>query len=1505
MKTTKLLLSILAVFFSSLLFAQAGFENWDGAWNDVNITQINREEPYTIAIPFETENALLQNSNIEQSSYYLNLNGTWKFHWAKDPESKATNFYETSYSVSGWEDITVPGVWQIYGVRNGKSWDVPIYTNFNYPFTYNNQTYKVQENPNSNFTYNSNMKNPVGSYRRDFTIPNDWNGRDIFVRFNGAGEGYYLWVNGQKVGYSEDTYTPTEFKITDYVTTGNNIIAVQVYRFTSASFLEDQDFWRYSGICRDVFAWSAPKTQIRDYFFRTDLDDQYVDAVATLDVEITGQNLNSANLNAKIMKNGAIIAQSTISSPIVGKNTFTMNVSNPDKWSAEIPNLYDLVITLNNNGTATDIRGGKVGFREVGIGSKGELLINGQRMVFHGVNRHDHSEINGRTVSKEDMEMDIKTMKRLNINAVRTSHYPNNPYFYDLCDKYGLYVLAEANVECHGNGGLSGVEVFRKPMVERNQNNVKRFRNHPSIFMWSYGNESGNGNNFQYVENAIKALDKTRLTHYEGNSTWSDVSSTMYANYDHIKGIGEERLTQSNPRPHIQCENSHAMGNAMGNVREMFDLYEKYPSLTGEFIWEWKDHGIQMPVPNKPGETYWAYGGDFGDKPNDDNFVADGLVFPNHTLSAKSYNTKKIYQPIVFSMEADGKTFNLKSKLAFKNTDYLDIYYSILEDGEVLKTQQLSEVLSAGEIKTVTIDETALLTNPAAEYFIRFNVSQKAATWWAEAGYEVASEQIKLTNAVKPVYAIPTAGSLSVQDNDNKVLVSGANFSIEFSKLKGTLENYTLNGTQMINGPLELNVFRLPTDNDKSQTEAWDVSGIRKLTVSPKSFDVKQTDDVVTVTVENMYIAIGQYRYNTTATFNILKDGTVFFNTIIDPVMKNVITPRIGYRLSMPSDFEQFTWFGRGPWDSYVDRKEACHESVYNSTVADQWVNYILPQETGNKEEVRWMSLRDSEGKGLLFVAPDKMSASATHFKPEELYQNRNNRRKHPYQVTFNENTILTLDAKMRGLGNASCGPDVMSQYELRADYTLFDFMILPISSELTNDQLSEKARVESPVCAAVEIERDKSGNVTLTTTTSGADIYYSIDGAAFQQYSQPFALLDAGTVKAYSKRNGYFNSMESEKYFYVLIDKTKWRVAKVSSQHGGDEAIYAIDDNENTIWHTPWGDNEPTHPHEIIVDMLYEYTVEQFTYQGRIDGANGRISDYEVYFSNDPNEWGRAAATGKFVNNSSIQSVNIASKPVARFFKLIAKSEVEGRAWASAAELGIEASKKKEPEQEDCKNNVVSNTEYYIKHFYSGLYLQYKSNSNEGDFCINPLVEKNENFVFKFLPVSGKTDTYNVTIKGKYIISNNDAYWRLRLGDKTNNDGQVNVLKQEDCTFIMKGVWQSDKYFNFDATTTNSYVYSDKGSGAIWQIEKVDGESAVSEVAASGISVFPTLSKGSINVTSNQPANIKIINSTGQTLSTYNSNGEITIELNYPDGLYFVAVKTLNEEIFKVFLNK
>lgn len=1481
-------------FILSLLFSSTFSLTAQNEWNDVKITQLNRENACAIAIPFESENSLLTNS-MEQSNYYLSLNGVWKFKWAADPSKKPAGFYEPAFNVSSWDDIDVPLNWQIYGVRNGKNWDKPLYVNTRYPFTYDNN-YSVMADRPTDYTYNNNMKNPVGSYRREFTIPANWDGRDIFVRFNGAGPGYYLWVNGQQVGYSEDSLLPSEFKITDFVTTGTNVISVQVYRFTSGSFLECQDFWRFSGIHRDVFLWSAPKTQIRDYFFTSNLDNTYTNASVNIDVEISGVAITNSKITAKLLDNGTAFATTELNSPQIGKNTISFQVNSPKKWSAEIPNLYDLVLTLEDGSShVIDIRGGKVGFKKVEIGSKGELLINGKRMIFHGVNRHDHSEINGRTVSKEEMERDVKTMKQLNINAVRTSHYPDSPYFYELCDKYGLYVLAEANVECHGNTGLSSVELFRKPMVERNQNHVKRFRNHVSIFIWSYGNESGNGNNFEYVEKAIKELDKTRLTHYEGNSQWSDVSSTMYASIDYIKSTGEQRLKESNPRPHIQCENSHAMGNAMGNVREFYELYEKYPALTGEFIWDWKDQGIKMPVPNKPNEYYWAYGGDFGDSPNDGSFCTNGVVFADNTFSAKSYSTKKIYQPIDFFAKEDKTTFILKNKRAFKSVDDLEIYYSILEDGKVIKKEKLDVTLNGGASTEITISALPETPKPEAEYFICFNAYQKEATWWAEKGYEVAGEQIKLKDACKPVAQINNAGTLSVNTTTDQITVSGTHFAAIFSKSKGTLIQYTYNGKQLINQALSLNVFRLPTENDKAQASNWDNLGLRALTVKAGTWSIKENSNTVDLSIENTYTAKAPIAFNTQLLFKVASDGNIYVSSVVSPKVKNTILPRIGYRLEMPKDFEKLSWFGRGPWESYVDRKEACFEGVYNSTVTEQWEKYVLPQETGNKEDVRWMSLTDVSGDGLLFVAPQKMSASATHFRPEDIYRDRNNREKHPYQakLKFCENTVVSLNALMRGLGNASCGPDVLQQYELKANNTISNFIIMPVSGNLNNEQLSEKARIDFPISNPVEINRNQQAKIELKTTTPNARIFYSINNGNFQPYIGAFEFSTAGNIKSYCEADGFLASITTSADFNLFVDKSQWKVVSYSSQASGEEALKAIDGNENTIWHTRWGTNEPMHPHEIIVDMNKTYRVEVFNYTGRQDGENGRIKEYEIYFSNNPKIWGSPAAKGEFANTSALQSVIISSKPEARYFKLIAKSEANAKAWASASELGIEASAELNPITTTC-TEIDKTKKYYIKHVQSGLYLQLfpdvVTTLGEGDFCINPLNKNNNKFEFDFTPVVGFTSFYNVHVPDTYI--NHRDGWRCVSGTKKDNDGMIQLEMLSDCTFKMRGVWQKWNYINLDKTVAGSYIYADKASGAIWQLVEVINETGIStRPHSSDVSIVPTLTTGSVHIATANKAKIDIIDFSGKTMDSYNSNGDLTVTMNYPNGIYLFLV--------------
>ncbi len=1377
------------------VWAQTGNE-----WDDPKVSSVNRELAHALPVP---------------EGYSMTLDGTWKFKWVGSPSKAPKDVFGMDYNDATWDNIEVPSSWQIYGLRHGKSWDKPLYCNVAYPFSYNNSTYSVMADRPGWFTYKNDMTNPVGTYRRTFEIPSNWEGRDVYVRFNGVGHGYYLWINGKRVGYSEDSYTPGEFRITDYVQPGQNLIALQVYRFTSGSFLECQDYWRLTGIQRHCMVWSAPKTQIRDFFFSTDFDNSYVDATANLQISITGKDKSAYQVKATLLDAGTEVKSQTASVPANGSVKMALAVSKPKQWSAEIPNLYDLRIALlDADGKEVDVRTERVGFKEVSVRSDGALLINGKRMVFHGVNRHDISPENGRALTNEEIEQDVITMKRLNINAVRTSHYPNDPYFYEMCDKYGLYVLAEANVECHANTGLSSVEVFRKPMSERSANMVRWLRNHACIFMWSLGNESGGGNNFQSSRDSIKALDQTRLIHYEGNSNYADVNSNMYP------GLGTVQWGAGQNRPYIVCENSHSMGNSMGNVREYFDLYESKAPLTGEFIWDFKDQGILTKNGTK---DYWAYGGDFGDNPNDGNFCINGLVRPDRSLTAKSYNTKKIYQPLDFKVvDASRGIFEMKSKLAFASSDYLDVEYAIVCEEEVLYTKKVEDVVKAGETKRITVELPDGM-QPDREYFVHFSAKLKSTTDWAEAGYELASERFSTGTPKKPLLAIPEGQKLGLTNISTSITVTGENFSAVFNKSKGTLTTYKYNGTTLIsNSPLTLNMMRLPTDNDGRQCESWDNMGLNALTVKGGTPIVEVSEDstCVSITMPSTYTGKNGTKFAVLHNFKVLCNGVILMNSVINPSSKGAVIPRMGFRFEMPAQMEQFSWFGRGPWDSYVDRKEACFPGVYNSTVKDQYTEYIKPQEHGTKQEVRWLALNNTDGKGLLIVAPDKISASATHFKVEENYTDRNNRKKHTYDFKSCATTVVCLDAVTRGLGNASCGPEVLDQYELKANDVAMSLIFMPFAEGTTTADMAQMARVEMPVCKNLTCERNGSGNVAISCPTKGSTIYYSLnDGETYKRYTTPFALPDGGTVLCYASADGYFSSAVQTFEFDMYINKSIWKITSYDSQHGGNEASKAIDGNTGTFWHTEYNGTAPVCPHEIIIDMAKGYMVKSITYTARPDGSsNGMVGQYEFYLSNDATKWGAPVAKGTFKNTSAPQSVTLTKAVEGRYLKMIAKSEVNNNAWTSVAEIDISAEQTVSKLTPNTCTKINSGGTYYLRDLSSGLFLHLNKSTNKYELA--ELDASDATFSFKTTLVQGFKSYYTMVTSGKYMSKGTTNSWDVAGGTNTNSkDCWIQIEQIDESEVNLRAVWQTTEYINVDSHKAGSAIFSNKTKGATFQI--------------------------------------------------------------------------------------
>lgn len=1036
-------------------------------WSNQFVSGVNKEEACQIKIPFTNVEKAISDMT-EDSEFYQTLNGTWKFHWVADPKDRPMNFGNPDFDVSQWDDIKVPATWQIEAVRNNKSWDRPLYCNTIYPYTF--VEHKKIEWPNviqprpSNYTF-ANMPNPVGSYRREFTIPQTWDGRDVFIRFNGVEAGFYIWVNGKKVGYSEDSYLPAEFNLTPYLTPGKNVLAVEVYRFTDGSFLECQDFWRFSGIFRDVFLWSAPKTQIRDFFFRTNLDAEYKNATVDLDFEITGKK-GTCELLAKIIgMDGKILAEQTLKTK-TGKSHLRFDVENPLKWTAETPNLYNLVLSLKKKGEVIDIRSAKVGFREVELAADGRFLVNGKSVIFRGVNRHDHSPLNGRTVSKVEMEKDIKLMKSLNMNGVRTSHYPNNPYFYDLCDKYGLYVLAEANVECHAYNGFAEDPTWKKSFVERNENHVKTFKNHVSIIIWSMGNECGPGINLKHAEVAVSALDATRPTHYEANGSYCDMTSTMYSAVEWLENVGKERLVKAQEgetvKPHLVCEYAHGMGNAIGNLKEYEETFEKYPALIGGFIWDWVDQSIQMPTPDGKG-YYMAVGGDFGDIPNDGNFCTNGVIFSDRTLSGKSYEVKTVYQPIEVTAVGNGK-YKIKNKRFHTTLDDLYGRYEIAENGVTVFSDELDcENIKPQESKGIIISDDRIRKRPGSEYFIKFRFYQKSDTKWCIAGYEVASEQLKLSDSARPLFQA-VQGKIEWTDTEDAYRVTGQDFEAIFNKKEGVLSAFCLNGVDMISKGPELNVFRAPTDNDKTVEDKWRDKGLYSMSLEAGTWNVQSETDKVVLSVKNAYRGRNGFDFENAISYTVTPDGTILVKSSITPAVNGEVLPRIGYRMELPEGFEQMRWYGRGPLENYIDRKEAMHVGVYEDLVSNQWVNYVKTQEMGNHEDVRWMSLTNPDGIGWVCIADTTMSASALHVRSQDLCVPDNFRKQiHPYEVPVRKETVFYLDAYNRPLGGASCGPEPLKKYELLSHPVTFNFILMPLKRTYLQEELIKKANVQIP----------------------------------------------------------------------------------------------------------------------------------------------------------------------------------------------------------------------------------------------------------------------------------------------------------------------------------------------------------------------------------------------------------------------------------------------------------
>lgn len=1010
-----------------------GYPEWN---NNPDIFQLNRLPAHATSIPYKTlQNALEGQRN--SSSYYYSLNGSWKFAFSETPDTRIRDFYRHDFECSHWSEIQVPGHWQLQG------YDYPQYTNVRYPWE---GTEDIQP-PFAPTKYN-----PVGQYVREFTVPDEWKGLPVYISFQGVESAFYIWVNGDLVGYSEDTFTPAEFDLTPYLVDGKNRIAVEVYRWCDASWLEDQDFWRLSGIFRDIYLYATPMAHIEDFFIETDLDENYQDAELIIQAKIINyfnEDLGKLVFKAELFDHeGYQILEEPLITEVNGQSGIQISgkVVNPQKWSAEKPNLYTLVLSLQNeSANPIEYVNCKVGFRKFEL-IDGLMKINGERIVFKGVNRHEFSADKGRAIGYEDMLHDILLMKQHNINAVRTSHYPNQPHFYELCDEYGLYVIDENNLETHGSWRYGQVELentvpgsrpeWTENVLDRCNSMFQRDKNHPSIMIWSLGNESFGGDNFIKMHDFLKEKDPSRLVHYEGifhyrkSEAASDIESTMYIPPSEVERYALEAENQEQPvKPYILCEYSHAMGNSNGNLYKYTDLFDKYPILQGGFIWDWRDQAIRTQTPD--GIEFLAYGGDFGESPNDGNFSGNGLIFADGTVTPKIYEVKKCYQNIEFSVVnlATG-LLRVKNKFLFTDLAEYELHYDIRENGTAVKGDTVIVQAQPGEEKVLQLPyQISEFSHYSGELVLTVSVQLKHSTKWAEKGHEIAFEQFILRAAeeigdVNWEYTTP----ISTTESEQTLTIYNDSFSVSFNKNSGLLHSLVQDGKELLRTSLIPNFWRAMTDNDHGsklveRSKIWKTA-IDQLELT--DFIVKQ--DNSGYTVDTLYNLPNVNHSSLKIKYIINSDGKITVEFELTPAKNLPEIPEVGMMFTMPFEFVELEWYGNGPHENYIDRNNGAKLGLYNGDVRDQYTPYLKPQECGNKTEVRWASVTNSAGLGLKMEGMPSFELNALSFTPSELEE-----AAHGYQLPKSNQTVVRVNYKQMGVG----GDDSWSQ-KTHPEFTLF-----------------------------------------------------------------------------------------------------------------------------------------------------------------------------------------------------------------------------------------------------------------------------------------------------------------------------------------------------------------------------------------------------------------------------------------------------------------------------------
>jgi beta-galactosidase len=1236
---------------------------------------VNKEPAHATLMPYAGLAEALA-ARRECSSFCRSLNGAWRYNWVAHPDQRPRDFYKRDFDASRWREIPVPSNWQLLG------FGTPYYRNLGY--TFKMDWPRVMSEPPREWTAYE-ERNPVGSYRRDFVVPAGWKNRRVFITFAGVDSAFFLWVNGSKVGYSVNSRNAAEFDITRFTRPGRNVLAVEVYRYSSGSYLEDQDMWRLSGIFRDVILWSAPEVHLRDFFIRTDLDREYRDAVLILKARVRnygGKKAKARTLSVELFDpQGRPVAKSSARVPALRPAeersvALDLAIAAPAKWSAETPQLYTTVLTLGPRRQPEEILSCRTGFREVEIRGR-VFMVNGVPVKLKGVNRHENWPDSGHAVSEERMVRDLELLKQGNCNHVRTCHYSDDPRWYELCDQWGIYLNAEANVESHGYGygknSLSNPKEWEAAHVDRNIANVESFKNHASVVIWSLGNEGGAGPNFHAALRAVRAIDCSRPTHYErfgiGRDNPADIDSEMYAHPDAIAKIA---VDPELAKPYYLCEYAHAMNNSMGSIGEYNDLFDAHPSLMGGAIWEWQDQGIWNR--RDPQHPFLAYGGGFGEVPNDKYFIHKGVVFSDRTPKPHYPEMKRAYQWIsVEAADLAKRMVTVRNRYAFIDLRGFRCLWAVSRDGRPLDGGELElPDLPPGRERIIRVPCRPLQAVPGAEHFLRLSFVLAHDEPWAKAGFEVAAAQFRLPEMTGAAASDPRSMKpLHWHRDRGTINVNGDGFAVCFDPASGGISRLLRDGNDLLlpDGGPRLHLWRAPHRNDDDWAyQDWKFFGLDRLEWKTIRLRAEALDRA-TVQVEAALFGIGRngFAVSHAALYTVYGDGSIVVDSSVLFRGRRVPLARLGVRLLLDRRFARFMYLGRGPLENYPDRKRGSDIGLYEGSVKDQMTPYSRPMENGNHEDVRWAALAGTP-LGTLLVQPgrDVMQVSALPYSDEQMAPI-----EYSIDLPAQSATVLCLGSRTLGVGSDSCGYRPLAPYTVWSDPDVFScsLRLLPAGSDtVAFGRLRPPADRVPPVCA----RRDDGGNVTLACDHADAHIEYAIGRGPWRSYRAPFTLKRQARMEIRARAQGK-HPYRGLLLFGPFYPRSAWRVISASGSPLPDnDPAHLFDGKNDTVWRSRGGVGPALPPHHVVIDLGGVRRLSAVSYLPDQERFIGHAKDYAVYLSLDGSTWGQPAMAGTLPRSWRRQMIELPRPLPARFVKFVILSEQSGGPDAAIAELDV-----------------------------------------------------------------------------------------------------------------------------------------------------------------------------------------------------------------------------------------